>query len=545
MLGNQNYFENAWNNEQVEQQGRDGWDNPLTRLQLKQSSNDFHTVNDGFVQKSTTSFSDVIPLGISSTNTSGLYQCDSLPRIRPSSHMDFHESLGSTADLGNIGQHDGHDANLKDQNPAFRASLVTKRPLQNKSSKKLGEYSRRKSHKKRLRLNCNTGTPHGNQQPDTTSHARSHVSTPPSSEGLSLVASGACNHWCSSYPGKLAGHNEIYGIHLAYHAPMDLLTQWFQLHGRINEEADVSPKRIGSGCDVTLKYRHHQRRCKTKDTGGQILRDDDEPYACTSRCGAKFKKKDCWRRHEELNFPQMVWLCGAKDCGAVSFRKDHFRNHVRKCHDHPKISKIELMNSRHDIDSQFDKHCIFRKCNELFSNWKDRIDHIAKELEGPWHIVDWRDMDKETGDRESRHRTDTDSDSDSDDSDASDGGSDSSDSDHDNDQGAGPEPDSSNGSGSSSSSGTGSSQGFGQFGQSGAYFSGSGYEDHGMNSFSPNWMTGHSQWQKSSAMGNDKAAISAELSSTTEPPLRIRDAINQIGCNKEDNSQGIPGRKGI
>ncbi|MCJ1387270.1 hypothetical protein MMC18_000110 [Xylographa bjoerkii] len=535
MQDSQSYFDSAWNGEQAEHQHGDEWENPFIRSQPNPSINGFHAVGYEFVQPNATGLSNEIHIGTSSTLSKSICPLDSpLPKL-PIGQIDFQGSLESEDSLGTF----CWDSTQADS--TLREGLAMEMRLPSDDWEELGGTNHRKSQKKRPRLNGKDATPQRNQRLNSVNHSKSHGSAAPSLDGLSLDASSACNHWCSCYPGTLAGYNEIYGLHLAYHAPVYLLTRWFKLHGRIKDKAAFSLGKVGPGSDVTRKYRHHQKRCNPKDVGGTVVRDEGEPYACTSRCGAKFKKKDCWRRHEELNFPQELWVCGINDCGAESWRKDHFRNHIRKCHKHTAVSKQKLEECHFDIDSLFDKYCIFRRCNEYFPDWRDRIDHIAKELEGPWDIADWRDIDNETNEVKTGHQTDsdTDSESDNDNADASDGDSDNSDSDHDNNHGAGLEPDSGSGRGSGTGSGTGSGQSYGQFGPSGAHSSDRGHGDHEAYSSFPNWTTSQLQKQKSSLVGSNNAIISAESTSTMTLPFRTRNVFKEVESNTTHDVQEI------
>ena len=155
---------------------------------------------------------------------------------------------------------------------------------------------------------------------------------------------------------------------------------------------------------VTVPFEKNRKKCtRSKAMHGNhhspknITQDHQRPYTCTSGCGAKFKTKDSWRRHEEINFPQQLWLCRKEPCISkpkkfVSLRPDHFANHLRKQHGYTEVSNDELENSFLPIKSKFNKQCILRSCDIILRTWKQRINHIAKELEKPWDITDWREL---------------------------------------------------------------------------------------------------------------------------------------------------------
>lgn len=222
---------------------------------------------------------------------------------------------------------------------------------------------------------------------------------------LSRAASGACKHWFESFQGMLPSHDQMHALHVAYCAPLDLIKQWFHRH-RGMEDRTAGQGRVSSTVpDATLDYRHNRRKCIRKLSRGNglaqsIVRDEKSPYVCTSRCGKKFKAKDSWRKHEEINFHQELWLCSIGPCSSkpikarVRLRKDHFRSHLSKHHDCKNVLDAELRKYHIHVDSIFDRHCIFQDCEEHFNNWRERIDHIAKEFESPWDMSQWKSTDQ-------------------------------------------------------------------------------------------------------------------------------------------------------
>jgi hypothetical protein len=64
--------------------------------------------------------------------------------------------------------------------------------------------------------------------------------------------------------------------------------------------------------------------------------------------------------------------------------------HLNKKHGYLNTSPKDLKAYRSQVSSKFDKKCIFRQCSEEFDSWKERIDHLAKHLEEPWDISEWR-----------------------------------------------------------------------------------------------------------------------------------------------------------
>lgn len=187
--------------------------------------------------------------------------------------------------------------------------------------------------------------------------------------------------------------------------------------------------------DITSLYQGN-RGCKRRATSigvravTSILtpRNEARPYACTSRCPNCFKDKAAWERHEEKNRVQRLWVCSLEGCRNKEQRKrvwlnrkEHYINHVSNHHSGLGTTPQDIDDCCVEMRSNFDKHCIFRSCDQIFHSWKQRINHIGKHLRGPWHMSDWRDMDEEAKDTDV---TDA-SESESDDSESDDMGSES------------------------------------------------------------------------------------------------------------------------
>ena len=280
---------------------------------------------------------------------------------------------------------------------------------------------------------------------------------------------------------------------------------------------------------MTLPYRGNRRQCHRKyDRNARnyspqiIIRDEEQPYACTSRCGAKFKSKGEWKRHEETNYPQELWYCCIGTCKSkpakkrVSFRKDHYKNHLIKQHGYIQVTNQDLRESRFPINSLFSRQCIFQNCDECFEDWKERTNHIAKEFEEPWDIAQWRDINEETNDADSGMDGHDKLDTSGDDSSDSDNGHD--------DHGASAEPDSGAGSGSGSGSGSGQGHHYsGQFDPSSTI--GSYNLDEGgtggsyRNGFHSQWQATHYLQTQSSTTAKVQPAISLPL--RTWLPLKM------------------------
>lgn len=167
-------------------------------------------------------------------------------------------------------------------------------------------------------------------------------------------------------------------------------------------------------------------QCKPTNNVLRLRRNLSKTYQCTRGCGAAFKRKDDWRRHEEdLNYPQDGWICNLHSTcmvksvltcsycdvkspamnhaakvhgrrascrkkrvkGRIFFRRDKFLDHCDKLH--PSIDALELAyESRVRINCQFPQHCGF--CDELqVGSWLGRCDHITAHFDAGKDMTTW------------------------------------------------------------------------------------------------------------------------------------------------------------
>lgn len=193
--------------------------------------------------------------------------------------------------------------------------------------------------------------------------------------------------------------------------------------------------------DITSSYELNRNKCNRK-SGGHSSKcfDVNSPYPCTSGCGKMFKIRDDWRRHDEINYPQKLWHCWLPECAAkpvdqrVSFRKEHFKVHLKTCHRQQKIDQQEIKASYLPIRSRFSKECLFHGCAQRLSTWKDRTNHLAEHFSKEWDGSQWRlavdeevhsvrdAMDTDDAAAESSSSDDSPSDNETSDSDTSDDG---------------------------------------------------------------------------------------------------------------------------
>lgn len=124
--------------------------------------------------------------------------------------------------------------------------------------------------------------------------------------------------------------------------------------------------------------------------------DKSNPYACTFGCGWTFAQKGMWKRHESTHCRQREWRCKFEVCASSASRgrrfsrREHLVIHISKEHPHMNLSKDDIQTCRVATKTQFDKRCVFKKCNVRFDDWDQRIDHIAEHFKKPWHMSQWR-----------------------------------------------------------------------------------------------------------------------------------------------------------
>ncbi|MCJ1444689.1 MAG: hypothetical protein MMC23_005191 [Stictis urceolatum] len=140
------------------------------------------------------------------------------------------------------------------------------------------------------------------------------------------------------------------------------------------------------------------------------VRDPTKPFGCTTGCGESFPEPGRWRKHEEKNWPQKLWCCALPDCSKrktnkhVFFRPDTFENHLTSSHDDIPAHDIKNIKSRAKRSdfSMFPRECIFSNCDEHFTSWKHRLDHLEYEFRNRnWTTRDWRAWSNNSDDDES------------------------------------------------------------------------------------------------------------------------------------------------
>ena len=221
----------------------------------------------------------------------------------------------------------------------------------------------------------------------------------------------ACSLWLSQNSGKIPSEHVMSCLSMCFGSSIKPIRNWFRRNVTVSsEDEDTGYQTMRDlETDITSLYQGN-RGCKRKATSIgvravtsiQIPRNEDRPYACTSRCPKCFENKAAWERHEEKNRVQRLWVCSFQGCRNKEQRrrvwlnrKEHYINHVSNHHPGLGTTPRDIDNCYVEMKSNFDKRCIIRSCVQTFQSWKERINHIGNHLRGPWHMSDWRDMNEE------------------------------------------------------------------------------------------------------------------------------------------------------
>ena len=241
----------------------------------------------------------------------------------------------------------------------------------------------------------------------------------------------ACSLWLSQNSGKILSEHEMSCLSILFGSSIEPIRKWFRRNMTVPVgDEDTGYQTMGdSENDITSLYQGN-RGCKRRATSIgvravtsiQVARNEARPYACTSRCSKCFKDKASWERHEEKNRVQRLWVCSLQGCRNKEpkkrvwlNRKEHYINHVSNHHPGLDTTPRDIDDCCIEMKSNFDKHCIFRFCNQIFHSWKERINHIGDHLRRPWHMSDWRDMDEDEKDTDATASEDESGDSETDD----------------------------------------------------------------------------------------------------------------------------------
>lgn len=131
------------------------------------------------------------------------------------------------------------------------------------------------------------------------------------------------------------------------------------------------------GDDLVAIVRQYCKDAHNKCLKSHQKASGNGTYHCTSGCGYSTKRTDDWRRHEELNQPQLFWVCSL--CpppikkAFVTHRRDKLGDHVKKIHRYSDLDQV-VMNSKVEFEAESEHYCGF--CGLFSKSWSERNFHI-------------------------------------------------------------------------------------------------------------------------------------------------------------------------
>ncbi|MCJ1475995.1 hypothetical protein MMC13_004659 [Lambiella insularis] len=190
-----------------------------------------------------------------------------------------------------------------------------------------------------------------------------------------LTASQICYSWVEVHPGESPTDTDLQDLGRLFMVPPDFFRQRMMEIIRDDSGYHSAPR---PGLEITKNYQSKQPHGTEKETAeGET--DPQRPYACTHRCGSTFKDRGSWEKHEQIAYPQRLWVCPEKDCHKrIWLRKDRFQSHLKDYHGYKTVSAGTCIANLIEIESQFPRTCFVPNCFESFNDWKHRINHIAK-----------------------------------------------------------------------------------------------------------------------------------------------------------------------
>ncbi|MCJ1411050.1 hypothetical protein MMC19_005138 [Ptychographa xylographoides] len=316
---------------------------------------------------------------------------------------------------------DPYNLHSKGQGPDFPLQTCKKRKVAYKLSKHVS-------------LNSQTlcPAPSESSSPSQLLHQNELVTHP--RQKLSRKAIAACYLWLTHHCGKSPTEYQLLGLSLAWGASYESLQRWFKKPKDIRTPSYTTIQTQSEGSGTAEMFNRYPVACSANKTliyqDNQILRhshgkdlpvykrDAMKPYACTFRCDYKAKKKGEFKKHEERHYPQQLWQCDQCDHQPF-FRRGRFQAHLMGKHDYSDVLSEAIRRCALSIDSQYPRMCILQSCETTLHPWKNRIDHIAKHMEEPWDMSEWRDLYISSSQEDLDHlpsttRTDSDSSSSSD-----------------------------------------------------------------------------------------------------------------------------------
>ena len=241
------------------------------------------------------------------------------------------------------------------------------------------------------------------------------------SRGVNDHAIVVCSIWLDANPpGEVPTEEQLHSLanFMKCTIPLADLMIWFKLESqrRLLSGHTVAPRPVPQVEQAPIPVAHNTyRKCFPTGTPN-THRDPEKPYCCTHGCSKTFARKGDWKRHEEINIPQILWQC--KICPAKLWRKDKFRDHMKEKHPHVEATKQYISNASVALGQGFVERCGF--CGHTCHEWVNWINHVAAHFEdklpdGPWVMSRWKrpwvdDEEMDNGDDDDDDNDDDDDD---------------------------------------------------------------------------------------------------------------------------------------
>ena len=219
-----------------------------------------------------------------------------------------------------------------------------------------------------------------------------------------ILTTSACELWKLMNPDEKPTQSQVTVLSMTFGDSPKSLSDWFIRNpsSRPNFEdsgnCTMTQTRTSSDSEIASKWRHNRKYCCRK-SGQQatVRKNPQRKYICTSFCGSTFDSKESWKKHEQNNRVQELWLCGVAPChqSPEKFgwsRKDQLSNHIKK--QHPGHHEIQGHGIK--IQANVRGNCLWRECDETFHHFEGFLQHTAEHFDTDWVITDLRDADEET-----------------------------------------------------------------------------------------------------------------------------------------------------
>ncbi|MCJ1245015.1 hypothetical protein MMC30_002216 [Trapelia coarctata] len=210
-------------------------------------------------------------------------------------------------------------------------------------------------------------------------------------------ATKVCCIWIETHPGLEPSPGDVECLSTIAHVSPEWIHEQIKSTLReqiknLSRDSGYQTRPIGDS-EITKKYEYRQPvRAKGRDGRPRTnLKNAERPFVCTHRCGMDFDKKAAWEKHEQIHYPQHVWVCPENCQGQqrVWLRKDHFRKHLVKHHEYDKVTEQHCRASYLPVASRYPRRCHISECDQNFNSWDDRMSHMTAHMKEDYDMSTW------------------------------------------------------------------------------------------------------------------------------------------------------------